>query len=299
MSTINIQDYLQQQEDIKNQARFLDDVMRTRIRAENRTHAALRRDAERSGIDCPERGTTEFKLACAREGDLLWTVDDTGTPKKSGLNAIEHEQYKRLVKVMESYLGPNLQAFLNTPGIGVRLLSRLLGEIGHPVLAFPAHWEEREDATGTEEDPKRVLVHDEPFERTPGQLWQYCGHGKAERRKKGMPPDEAMRLGNPDAKKFVYLLAESAMKSTGGITKTGVERKRSPYRNTYDEAKARYEATRPDPPEGQQPTATEWTRLHRHNAALRITGKEILRDLWRAAKADLELDLANATPLAA
>jgi hypothetical protein len=58
---------------------------------------------------------------------------------------------------------------MRNQGIGDKLLARLLGHLGDPLVASPAHWEEGTKA-------KRVLVRDEPFMRSVGQLWQFCGH---------------------------------------------------------------------------------------------------------------------------
>lgn len=140
----------------------------------------------------------------------------------------------------------------DTRGIGEHLLARFLGVVGHPVLATPYHW----DGDGSD----RTLIADPPFARTIAQLWSYCGVGDATRKKaKGMSADQAASLGNPRAKMLVRLLAEAAMKSRG------------PHREFYDIGRARY-AERAD-----------WTDGHRHAAALRLTGKAILRDLWVAA----------------
>ena len=220
------------------------------------------------------------------------------------------------------------------PGIGEHLLARLIGVIGHPVWAYPHHWQ----GEGTD----RVLVADEPFERKVSQLWSYCGHGDATRKRaKGMTADDAMGLGNPRAKMLTRLIAECTMKQIGspatnevptplagpslvstldptdlgstdthtcpvggspsapsshppGDTQTSPAagahletdaaigasspiphaRRRSPYRDVYDDARTEY-ATR----EG-------WTPGHQHSAALRLVGKHILRDLWIAAHED-------------
>lgn len=222
------------------------------------------------------------------------------------------------------------------PGIGEHLLARLIGVIGHPVWAYPHHWQ------GDGAD--RVLIADEPYQRKVSQLWSYCGHGDpARRRAKGMTADDAMGLGNPRAKMLVRLIAEATMKQVGSpaaaiapstpsegsplpdstfdptgqaadaaltpsaggspsapsghtalaphsphaagapsetdaatsrTTANGSSRRRSPYRDIYDSARVEY-ATR----EG-------WTPGHQHSAALRLVGKNILRDLWIAAHED-------------
>lgn len=138
----------------------------------------------------------------------------------------------------------------NTVGIGEHLLARLLGTIGHPVHATPHHWE----GTGA----TRTLIADPPYDRTVAQLWSYCGHGDATRKRKvGMTWEEGARLGNPRAKTILRLLAEACMKQST-----------SPYRPIYEKARLEYE------------TREDWTKGHQHAAALRLLGKEILRDLW-------------------
>lgn len=104
--------------------------------------------------------------------------------------------------------------------------------------------------------------------RTVGQLWQYCGHGAAVKRTKGMSAEDALSGGSTQAKTLVHRLAESCMKMQGGVTATGVVRQRSPYRDVYDAARLK------------QDGREDWSDAHKHNHALRITAKEILRDLW-------------------
>lgn len=92
----------------------------------------------------------------------------------------------------------------STFGIGEHLLARLLGALGHPRIATPYHWEGEGSA--------RTLVADEVFERTVRQLWTYCGHGAALRRRKGMTAEEAFALGSPLCKMLTHLLAEASIK---------------------------------------------------------------------------------------
>lgn len=140
-----------------------------------------------------------------------------------------------------------------TLGIGEHQLARLLGAIGHPIHTVPHRWE------GDGED--RVLLAGEPFDRRVSDLWSYCGHGDPiRRRRKGMTADDAAAMGNPDAKMLVHLMAEACMKQ-----------RQSPYRKVYDERRAYTSEHR------------DWTDGHCHNDALRIMGKQILKDLWLAA----------------
>lgn len=160
---------------------------------------------------------------------------------------------------------------IDTVGLGPVLMGRLLGEIGHPCWAFPSHWE------GTGDD--RELVSDPPYRRNVAKLWAYCGHGDPKRKpRKGMSDVEVYAMGNPKAKMLVHLLAESCMKLPGGKG-----RARSPYRDTYDAFKARY-ANKVDA------DGKAWSDGHKHNAALRAVGKEILLDLWVLAEKSLTSD---------
>lgn len=129
-------------------------------------------------------------------------------------------------------------------GIGEKQLARLLAEIGDPA--------ER---------------------RTVSQLWAYCGMhvlpagqgspdtqatpagGQAPRRKRGQRAN-----WNMVARSRVRLIAESCIKKMD-----------SPYRPFYDAGRAKY-------------ADRDWSDLHKHNAALRLVAKAILRDLWVEAR---------------
>lgn len=235
-------------------------------------------------------------------------------PVEEALDSLRHTEKKLGLAMRRSFraAAPDVYAWVkDTPGVGEHLMARLLGVIGHPVYAYPHHWE----GDGAE----RTLVADEPFARSVSQLWSYCGHGDPGRKKrKGMTADEAFALGSPRAKMIVHLLAESAMKCVGSGSIFAADprtirdpagavppiepsdsplsitsaahggplsddapikvatptdhpvRRRSPYRDVYEHARRRY-------------ADREWTPAHQHNAALRLVGKHILRDLWIAA----------------
>ncbi|HIG18315.1 MAG TPA: hypothetical protein EYQ31_14120 [Candidatus Handelsmanbacteria bacterium] len=189
----------------------------------------------------------------------------------------EKSVIKTLESMMLSLCGPNMQAFLDQVGIGTKTVSRLLGEIGHPIVAFPAHWED-----GEEDEDKKILVPDAPFLRRVSDLWSYCGHGDPTRkRRKGMTQEEALKLGNPRAKMTVNQMAVRCMMKTERVSSTGKKMPASPYRAIYDVKRAHYEMARP-----------EWTDANKKGAAIRITAKEILRDLYNAALRDLEEEAA-------
>ena len=229
-------------------------------------------------------------------------------------------------------------------GVGEHLAARLLGQIGHPIIATPSHWE----GTGS----KRVLVADPAFDRSLRQLWQYAGHGDPERsrRVKGATAEQVAAAGQPKAKMLVHLIAECAIKQpgrrwtpergghwatdTGGDVQVVAESQMgggvtsdnhlddaqliieshaehgvvepSPhaqpahesqrqggvwkYRAVYEAARSRYtDRTHASTcvrcgPSGKPATeGSDWSLSHQHAAALRLVGKEILRDLWVVA----------------
>lgn len=156
-------------------------------------------------------------------------------------------------------------------GIGIDRIARLLGHLGHPRIAIPHHWE----GTGA----ARTLIADEPFERSVSQLWQYCGVGRPERKRKGMSAGELAAQGNPVLKSQIWLASVECMKCMT-----------SPYRAVYDDAREAYadklhsvECVRCGPSGKPAQVDSPWSPGHQHAAALRKTGKEILRDLWQVA----------------
>lgn len=91
--------------------------------------------------------------------------------------------------------------------------------------------------------------------RGPAELWAYCGYAPGQKRKKGVKAN-----WNATAKMRANRVAESCIKQMG-----------SPYRVIYDKARASW-ADR-DVKDG-----------HKHNHALRVTAKEILKDLFLEAR---------------
>lgn len=188
----------------------------------------------------------------------------------------EHVAKLGMVRCYRRVVPAPIRAWQKTqPGIGDHTLARLLGHLGHPVYATPHHWE----GTGS----KRTLIADEPYDRTIGQLWQYCGHGDPARRvRKGITADELAGLGKPDLKMIVHLIAEACMKQK--------DREGADYRDVYDARRlATLERLHAAPcircgPSGK-PAAegSPWSKAHQHADALRIVGKELLRDLWLVA----------------
>lgn len=209
--------------------------------------AEMYEDAQRSRIGCENRVRSA-------------TVDpDLTAASLDALARAEHELKKALQAQYKRTVPAPIQAWAkDTRGIGKtspHMLARLLGVIGHPVIATPHHWEG--------EGSDRVLVADPPFARNVAKLWAYCGHGDPNRKRaKGMTAPEAARLGNPRAKMLTHLLAEAVIKSSN-----------PDYRIVYDTRRETTAVTHPD-----------WSKGHSHNDALHLVGKEILRDLWTAAR---------------
>lgn len=169
-------------------------------------------------------------------------------------------------------------------GVGGPTLARILGVTGDPRLAHPMHWE------GTGES--RVLVAGEPHLRTVSQLWRYCGVGPVKNRQVKGDAAALMANGSPQAKKLVYLLAESQVKGRGR------------YRPLYDETKERYagrvhtadceggwsgslyvkcKVKEADGTTRYAKAGDPFQKSHVNAIAYRRIGKEILRDLWVAA----------------
>jgi len=194
---------------------------------------------------------------------------------------LEKDAIKNLERAMKRHpLGPWVKA---TVGVGDKQGARLLAAIGDP------YWH---------------VVEDRP--RTVSQLWAYSGlHvlpatnagslpirgaspgststtggdaqtrsdtqgllGVAARRRKGVQSN-----WSTNAKTRAYLIAAKCMQMPGVVCKNGTVKPRSPFRDTYDDRRARTAVTHPD-----------WSDGHSHNDALRITSKEILKQLWREAK---------------
>lgn len=169
--------------------------------------------------------------------------------------AAEHDAKLAMCRTYRKVVPAEIVAWQKASrGIGEHLLARLLGVIGDPLIATPL----RAEGAG----PERHVVHDgDPYERTPAQLWRYCGWSPDHRPAKGATAADVLGFGKGKAKMISRLLAESCVKSGG------------PYRIVYDDAKAKAADAHDD-----------WTPGHRHNHALRVTAKAILLDLWRVRK---------------
>jgi hypothetical protein len=207
--------------------------------------------------------TMKARMACANRVRSGGVDPAEYEGQMKALEGAEEAMRKALVQVYRSHVAEPIQAWVkDEKGIGEHLVARLLGNIGHPRIARPFHWEAnpdfKEDKASSEDNPKRLLVPDEPYLRSVGQLWSYCGVGDPDRkRRKGMDAEDALKLGRPAAKTVTWLLASSVMKQSN-----------TTYRPIYDAARSQYE------------DREEWTKGHRHAAALRRVSKAILKDLW-------------------
>jgi hypothetical protein len=157
-----------------------------------------------------------------------------------GLRAVEAQAVKRLESAMKHH--PLGGWVAETQGLGAKTVGRFLGAVG-PLQA-----------------------------RTqPSQLWAYCGlhvvDGHAPRRQRGQQANWSTR-----AKTRAYLMAEACVKLVGGGTK-----RRSPYRDVYDAARA-HDAER------QAERETPLTDGHCHARAMRRVSKAILADMWAEAR---------------
>jgi hypothetical protein len=135
----------------------------------------------------------------------------------AAMKDLEADLSKRLVSTYREVVPIGIRDWAKgTSGVGEHLLALLLGHLGHPRLAIPKFWVSNDDVAddefGSLESPKRFLEAGEPFLRSVSQVWQYCGRGRSERRRRGMSQEEAMALGNPACKRLTYLLAQSVVK---------------------------------------------------------------------------------------
>jgi hypothetical protein len=94
--------------------------------------------------------------------------------------------------------------------VGDLAFARLLGQLGDPRTATPMHWEGKGRG-------KRVLVADEPFERSISQLWSYCGVGdhKRKRRREGMSVEDALACGSPALRAALFRIGGDCNQATG------------------------------------------------------------------------------------
>lgn len=217
----------------------------------------------------------QFRIA-AKNRALRGGVDpEEFTDLIAGLEKQEAILGRYLRDAYRAAVPPSIRTWqAETVGLGEHTFARLLGQLGHPRIAHPWHWEGK----GRDE---RLLVADAPYARSISQLWSYCGVGDpTRRRRRGMDADEALACGSPDLRALLFVISEGCVKQSA-----------SPYRAVYEDAREQYgERTHAEPcvrcgPSGRPaPAGSRWSKAHQDAAAKRKVAKEILRDLWLAAE---------------
>lgn len=187
-----------------------------------RTTAEMLEDAQKSRISNENRVRSATVVVMQYE------------PVLRRMRDIEKELSDLLVVMYREVVPASVVAWQEaTPGVGAHLLARLLGHLGDPRRAAPKFWAESPDGEhGDEANPKRALQDGDPFDRTVGQLWQYCGHGRAARRAKGMSQQDALALGNPRCKMLVHLICD-------GVVKRGVRGRCLTGKSTFEPKQAK------------------------------------------------------------
>ena len=238
----------------------LDDMERTRIAAANRLRALTRNvadsDGEMRGLGLDER-SPEVAAASA-------LVD--------GLVQLEAAQTKALEKAMKAH--PLSGYVASVKGLGLKQTARLLAAIGDP------YWND---------------LHQRP--RTVSELWAYCGlavtDGRAQRRMKGVKSN-----WSDTAKMRAYVVAESLVKAGVrkaenapvefdanariALTEFGqayIDRRKATANRTHETV-----CVRCGPSGKPAAPGSPWSAAHQQADALRIVSKELLKQLWLAAR---------------
>lgn len=172
-------------DELRAWARMLDDVERVRVACDLRV-SALKRENRKA--------------------------DKTMLTARDGLAAVERAFTRQVERAYRDL--PISDWTRPIPGVGDKLMGRLIAEIGDPA---------------TRPNPAKLLA--------------YCGVGDpALKRVRGMRQEDAFRLGSPKAKAIL-------LNPDTGIAAQIVRHRPEPYRSIYDERKAVYEEFRPDWPQ--------------------------------------------------
>jgi hypothetical protein len=250
-------------------ADVVDDLERTRIANENRLRQLTRDEPDEDG-EVRGFGLTEDHPDVARLASIV-----------DGLARIEHEATLNLQRAMRRHpLGPWVKS---QKGVGEKQAARLLAAIGDP------YWN---------------YLHDRP--RTVSELWAYCGlhtlpvghsrsgalaavadgatAGSDHSRLDGQHRAVAARRKKGQRANWSSAAKMRAWNIAGSMLKAG-------NRETYDKRKAAtegrahaVECVRCGPSGKPAQPGTPWSDAHRHADALRIVSKELLKQLWRAAR---------------
>ena len=167
------------------------------------------------------------------------------------LEKVEHQAILDLQRSMRRH--PLGQWVKRTVGVGEKQGARLIAAIGD------IDWNHAEDR------PRRG----------PAELWAYCGYAPGQKRRKGVVSN-----WNADAKMRAHLIAEAAIKS--GIRKNDGCDDASGYDAAGRIAITTYGAT-------YLTARTSWqdhdtSDMHKHNHALRLVAKAVLRDMFAEAR---------------
>lgn len=245
-------------------AELIDDIEDIRIAAENRLRSLTDTDNNGYGLQDDDPLVIQVRAHVEQLQDR------------------EKQMIKNLERSVEAHpLGGWITA---QKGIGYKQAGRLLARIGDP------YWNSGYYDTGEKKpngDPV-MKAYDRP--RTVSELWAYCGYhvvnGAAPRHQKGVQGN-----WNDTARMRLWNITGACLKAQGH------------YADIYYAAKEKYENAvhhgecKRCGPSGKPALAgSPLSDGHRHARALRIMGKEILKDLWLESK---RLHEAEEVPLAA
>lgn len=208
----------------------------------------------------------KFRIATSNR---LFQLQDEPTEKilRPIVESVEKDFRKSLLDAYRFYVPKGLQEFQQSIyGLGEHTFALLLGQIGDPVIAMPAHWEG--------EGEKRILIEDEPYARTVSQLWAYAGVGDFKKKlKKGITAKELAERGRPYAKRNLRIITEGFLKASKGNSK---------YKEDYYRKKEEYNTRIHGDvcPQCHAKEGDPWKPGHSHSAALRYAGKAFLKDCW-------------------
>lgn len=201
--------------------------------------------------DVPDEDGVCRGFGYAEDSDEVQVVKGLIDPLKD----LEHRTVLSLQKRMR--VNPIWPYFKDVKGVGEKTLARLMACIGDPYL--------------------RPLDDGSYEPRTVSQLWAYCGmhtmpnkDGEiiAAKRMKGVQAN-----WNTEAKTRLFLLSQGLLRQGIRKDKDGNQFAVTPYGQLYLDRRAHTAVTHP-----------EWNPGHGLNDALRIMGKELLKQLWRAAR---------------
>ncbi len=171
------------------------------------------------------------------------------------LKDLEHRTVLSLQKRMR--VNPIWPYFKDVKGVGEKTLARLMACIGDPYL--------------------RPLDDGSYEPRTVSQLWAYCGMHTMPNKDGGIIAAKRMKgvqaNWNTEAKTRLFLLSQGLLRQGIRKDKDGNQFAVTPYGQLYLDRRAHTAVTHP-----------EWNPGHGLNDALRIMGKELLKQLWRAAR---------------